>query len=157
VSLSQECPRCGATAPLDAAWCSLCLERFDRPEDVGPADQADRFDPLTAPLEQLSQPASPGVSEDRLAAPAEPDRPAPQPTGEVAPERAADPAVAAGTGADVDTMLVLLAAEHRSQDPLAGLAHRMDDRTTRTMVIAGGAVGLAVLLFAVLAVLSLLG
>lgn len=143
MSVSQACPVCGATAPADAAWCSLCLERFDqpeRPDPVGPADPADRagpadrFDPLTAPLETLSQPASP----------------------EVTPEPAADAAVAGG-GDDVDTMLVLLAAQHRSADPLAGLARRMDDRTTRNLLVAGGTVGLAVLLVAVLAVLSLLG
>lgn len=164
MSVVSACPRCGAQVTQEASWCALCFEPLTR------------FDPLTAPIEQLERDAGPRpepVVEHRPQPVAEP-RPAPVAAPLVAPVALAEPAAlpaaepaalhaaepAAETPSsdfDVDTMFVLLAAEHRSQDPLTGVANRLDDRATRALVIGGGAVGLSILLFGVLAMLSLLG
>lgn len=152
MSVMQACAKCGGQIRGDAGWCSLCLT------PVG------RFDPLTAPLAVVA--GTEGVSPDQPPAPAQlaaPQQPVPHdptadPVGEVAsPPEAPEPAgSSAEPPVDVDTMLVLLAAEHRSQEPLVGLADRLGERSTRAVVIAAGAVGLSVVLFAVLALLSLL-
>ena len=33
----QRCPKCGASNPAEADWCSQCLERFSEPSPQAPA------------------------------------------------------------------------------------------------------------------------
>lgn len=144
MSVVQACPRCGAAVPRDGSWCSLCFEPLDR------------FDPLTAPLEQLEErPEPPAAGADvEPGPPTQVVVPAPS---EVAAPSEPDLATGHDTDLDLDTMFLLLAAEHRSQDPLSTVADRMEDRSTRVLVIGGGMVGLSLVLVGVLALLSLLG
>jgi hypothetical protein len=54
----------------------------------------------------------------------------------------------------VDVMLSMLAAEHRMADPAAGLADRMEDKSTRIAVMVGGTLLVAVVGFLLLLVLG---
>lgn len=167
MSVMQSCARCGGQIGPDATWCSLCLTPVDR------------FDPLTAPLEAVASaatgapvaadtrstpvgagPVAPPPAAASPAADPEPAPPGVAATAAAEPEPALEPgtrpAAAPAADVDVDTMLVLLAAEHRAHEPLAGLADRMGERSTRAVVIAVGAIGLSVALFAVLSVVALL-
>ena len=55
---------------------------------------------------------------------------------------------------DVDVMLSMLAAEHRQSDPAAGIAERLEDKSTRIAVMVGGMVLIGAVVFLVLTVLG---
>jgi hypothetical protein len=65
------------------------------------------------------------------------------------PEPAAKP--------DVEAIFARLAAEYQHPDPVSPWADRLADRSTRVVVMVVGGLGSAVLLFALLWLLSLLG
>lgn len=170
------CGQCGAPLRADQPWCSLCFAR---------APEA--FDPLTAPLEELT---APGERPDPQPAPAhattvgrgrhsadaaraahptptsrsaEVDLPPaegqlwqppswmalPQDTSGVAEPLAAGPAEddTESEVTDIDVMFSMLSAEHRATDPTAGLADRLDDKSTRMAIMIGGALIVGAVLF----------
>jgi hypothetical protein len=55
---------------------------------------------------------------------------------------------------DLDVMFSMLAAEHRQSDPTAGIAARLQDRSTRIAVIVGGMALIGAVGFLVLTVLG---
>ncbi|MFZ0324787.1 MAG: hypothetical protein WAN48_11735 [Actinomycetes bacterium] len=150
-SAQLACPQCGALSRPDAAWCSLCLTRFDAEDlaetgshDARPADVPP--DPLTAPLEQLVA-ADEGTDPSAASEPATPEltpEPRPEP---VAPRGRLDSEL-------VDTMLAQLAAEVHERDAAAPLAGKLSDKGTRTVVSIGGAVIVTVVIFVLFTILG---
>jgi hypothetical protein len=115
----------------DQSWCSLCY-----------ADVPQAFDPLTAPIDQVLGHVD---VEPRVEAPATVPT---HLTVEPAPE-VSDPPVEVS---DIDVMLSMLAAEHRSMDPATGWADRLGDRSTRVAIMVGGTVVIGAVLFVMLTV-----
>lgn len=156
VSTSAPCRQCGAPLRPDQDWCSLCYATVEA-----------AFDPLTAPLHQVETMAAPpdssAVEDEVPAAPTSAARP-PEPallpvqstdlqSGDL---RAGDPIAGDVAVSDVDVMLSMLAAEHRQSDPTAGLAERLEDRSTRIAVMVGGTALIGGVLFLVLTLLGAL-
>lgn len=153
MSTTTSCGQCGAPLRPDQGWCSLCYAQVES-----------TFDPLTAPLDELLELSGEVVAEpvvEALPEEATPvERPhqqtesvlaAPYPSLPVPPETQVD---AGEELTDVDVLLSMLAAEHRKSDPAAGLAERMEDRSTRIGVMVGGTILIAGLGFLVLTVLG---
>ena len=154
------CPQCGAVARSDAAWCSLCF-----------AQLVAGFDPLTAPLEELlSEGNGTAVMTQQAPAPAPapatwtaelPDweSPAESPATSFDPPEPTpeDPAESTDSEiSDVDVMLAMLAAEHRQAEPTSELVDRLGDKGARVLLIVGGTVAIAVVVFVMMAVLGTL-
>jgi hypothetical protein len=131
-----DCPRCGAHARADAQWCTLCYA------ELRPAATS------VAPAELVSQLA--GSVEPGAAAEQPVGLQGPAPRGKHArrassyevliPELAASEEPALG----VDAMLAQLAAD--SGKPFPGLAGRFDSKAARVGIIAGGIVGVSVVM-----------
>jgi hypothetical protein len=144
VSTTTSCGQCGAPLRPDQGWCSLCYARVES-----------GFDPLTAPLEELLERSEPVE---------EPEQPSEVTSASAALdhvyETSGDVAIATQQEdaqqevTDVDVMLSMLAAEHRLNDPSAGLAERLGDRSTRITVMVGGTLLIAGVGFLVLTVLG---
>jgi hypothetical protein len=109
-------------------WCSLCYAR------VEPA-----FDPLTAPLHEVVGQSESGAAPPEPVIAAEPAVVEVEPTAPVS---------------DVDVMLSMLAAEHRQNDPAAGLAERFSDKSTRIVVMVGGMLVVCLVGFLALTILG---
>ena len=132
------CGQCGAPLRAEQDWCSLCYASVEA-----------SFDPLTAPLAEVvgraeagDPPVADPVIESLVAAPVANvrlDRPSESlmltPLDESA-DGTGDESVEEVT--DLDVMFSMLAAEHRQSDPTAGLADRLQDRSTRVAVMVGG-------------------
>jgi len=154
VSTTLSCGQCGTPLRADQSWCTLCYARIE-----------DDFDPLTAPIELLMDPADvrPEQAPEPVTAtheveavdswsatpvvPAAPMTPMPTPAELEEPESSVEVS-------DVDVMLSMLAAEHRQGDPTARWAGSLDDKATRFGVMAGGAVLIAAIGFLLLTLLG---
>lgn len=142
VSTSVQCPGCGAAVRPDAAWCTLCYTSL----------RAD-FDPLTAPIDEVlgqiepNPPSRTNETSESIAA---------VPTDSVAETELATRVDEVDSTraelSDVDVMLAMLAAEHRQTEKAAELAEQLSDKGTRTMVMIGGTVVIALVLFVLLLV-----
>ena len=175
MTVPHDCPSCGASVPADAAWCSLCFARFDA------------FDPLTAPIDQVSHLDQLGGGSVATEAPATPNplfdplplvdplvdpfgdagaeqyldllAAADQPTGSdlAEPEATVDTSSQPDPARDLDAIFARLAAEYPKRDPLSPWADRLGDRSNRVVFMVVGSLGAAVVLFGLLSILSLLG
>ena len=153
------CPRCGAHTRIGAQWCTLCYA------DLRPAPDATRRpDPalVTVPPTPAAEARSERAPESAPATPVTgPGR------GKHArhdstvehhqSESDSEPATRSAHASEVlspDAMLVLLAAE--SSKPLPGLSGRLESKGSRIALTVGGMAMIAVLLFAVMAVLGMM-
>jgi len=166
VSTTLSCGQCRAPLRVEQDWCSLCYAAVEA-----------EFDPLTAPLDEVVgrlEPVTPaeadaaaeadpmeavaGASADRVSTPlidrASIDR-ASIGRGPATPVETADQEQSAEVS-DLDVMFSMLAAEHRRSDPAAGIAERLQDRSTRIAVMVGGTALVGVVVFLVLTVLGAL-
>ena len=154
VSTTLSCPQCGTAMRPDQGWCGLC---YARPED--------HFDPLTAPLEEVLHHSDPTealelegsteVVEDLTPVASAPDallEPVEVPSGP--PEPSTTGEAPKGPLSDVDVMLSMLAAEHRQSDRTVEVLDRFDDKATRILIMVGGTAVIAVLSFALMALLG---
>ncbi len=57
---------------------------------------------------------------------------------------------------DLDVMFSMLAAEHRRSDPAAGIAERLQDKSTRIAVMVGGMAFVGIVVFLALTVFGAL-
>jgi hypothetical protein len=148
VSTTLSCGQCGSPVRADQTWCSLCYARIE-----------EEFDPLTAPLNVVMGRQEVPESQPPVEAPTpRPEAPelvvqALPPTDVESPEES-DSTLEAAEVSDVDVMLSMLAAEHRRSDPAAGLADQMTDKSTRIMVMVGGTLLIAGLVFLAFTVLG---
>ncbi len=137
VSTTLSCGQCRAPLRAEQDWCSLCFASVET-----------SFDPLTAPLDQVVGRAE--VPELPVA-PVEP-LPAVPVIAEADPTP--DPVARPIEVSDLDVMFSMLAAEHRRSEPAAGIAERLEDRSTRIAVMVGGTVLIGAVMFLVLTVLG---
>ena len=135
MSTTLSCAQCEAPLRAGQNWCSLCFA------NVEPA-----FDPLTAPLDEV---VGRGEAPEPPDAPVE-TLPAPAVIARTGPEVEASPVEVS----DIDVMLSMLAAEHRQSDPTAGIAERLEDRSTRVAVMVGGTVLIGAVIFLALTILG---
>jgi len=140
VSTTLSCGQCRAPLRVEQDWCSLCYAAVEA-----------EFDPLTAPLDEVVGRDS---TPERPDAPVAPVGPLPE-----APASARSEPELEAPGvevSDLDVMFSMLAAEHRRSDPAAGIAERLQDRSTRIAVMVGGTALVGVVVFLVLTVLGAL-
>lgn len=133
VSTTLSCGQCGAQLRAEQDWCSLCYA------GVEPS-----FDPLTAPLDEVvgrAEALEAPVPDPIEAAPAAPVKALPldEPMADVS---------------DLDVMFSMLAAEHRRSDSAAGVAERLEDRSTRIAVMVGGTLLIGTVMFLALTLLG---
>ncbi len=153
VSTTLSCGQCGAQLRPEQDWCSLCYA------GVEPS-----FDPLTAPLDEVV-----GRAEAFEAPVPDPIESAPAaPVGDLRLDGASDrlalsplevPVDTADRGpmadvSDLDVMFSMLAAEHRRSDSAAGVAERLEDRSTRIAVMVGGTLLIGTVMFLALTLLG---
>lgn len=149
VSTFDHCPSCGGAVRHGADWCTQCFAALGQ-----------GFDPLTAPMQDLlNEPDESLMARAAHPTPQPPAAAAAQPLvsqSEPARGRHARPSLSpldqpAETSptpalnsqptvdiSDVDVMLGMLAAEHRSADPTSALAQHLGDRGAKTLFIVGG-------------------
>ena len=166
------CPQCSALLRGHELWCSLChadlRPQAEPAEPPAPVLEPDAPDPLTAPVEELlAAQARLLAAQQQLAAlqgAPDPDPgPAPAPEAEGAAAAPDQPrgkharrgATDDGALADPEVMLALLRAD--SRDPvLTKFGGRLEDPTSRFVVMVGGTALLAALLFGLYTLLGLL-
>ncbi len=161
VNTFDHCPSCGGAVRLDADWCTQCFAALGQ-----------GFDPLNAPMQDLlnesdesvmarvvhvtPQPLASAVDPQPLVGQPQPARgrharPSTSPLDQPAetsptPDVNSQPTVDIS---DIDVMLGMLAAEHRSADPTSALAQHLGDKGAKTLFILGG-VAVASMVFFIL-------
>jgi hypothetical protein len=163
-SRDLRCPRCDAHVRGDADWCTLCYADL-RPAPEPAAEPAPAAQPEPAAVEPVeAEPDAPeltGLAAELTGLAAELTGLAPGPAASVPGGKHARRApgeqargVEGLEGVDVDAMLAQLAAE--SDSGLGPLAGRLQTKESKAVVIGGGIVVVALVLFVLMAVLGAL-
>lgn len=138
------CPQCRALVPAGSAWCMLCHADL-RSDEERAAARAAAEAVAVATAASAATSAEPSSGRGRHRRSASPQLAATEAVAEAVPE--APPRVTSLDDVDVDAMLEQLAAEQ--PDRLGSVSGQLSDRTTKIVLVLGGA--------GVMTLLSLLG